>query len=229
MSDLGDEGPAPLRSVDRLVGMGVLLALAAFGVGLAATQPDDGLPSTEPAPAEVVSSVEDALGPGPWAQVAGEWGTADGMVRVVEPAPLQDLNLLLTDVGWVDGRISTTYEDVLAGAGLVFRARSPGDLWVVLPAPAFATWSLEHVVDGEVVTSVPAGLQTVSSGSEVVLQLDGATASLQVAGARPALVLLDDDGRATVDAPAATQAGFWVDSFDSTAPAWSGFSAEAET
>ena len=221
---VGGDAAASLRPIDRLLGAGVLLVLVVFGVGLSVGRggDDGGLPP----PTTLASEpVEQVLGPGPWVEEAGRWGAVDGEVRVVAPAGPLEPSLLLQDTGWVDGTVRTTFADVVAQAGLVFRARGPDDLWVLLPAPAFATWAVERHLGGEVVATLPVGLRPVSDGTTVEVVLSGTTAAVRIGEEQPVVLDLVGTGVAADGTPEATHVGFFADAQRRDAGRWSSFEA----
>jgi hypothetical protein len=207
---------------DRAAGVAVLLGLLVFGVVLSVGQASL---RDEPTDASVAAPVSDLLGDRGWTEVAGEWAAADGQVRVARLAPQGGRNLLVADLGWLDGEVTATFAEPAAGAALVLRYRSPEDFWVLVPAPGYATWAMQHVVAGDAVENVELGLQEVGVDTRVAVSLLGRVAIVTIGDHAPVTVPLDDDGGPAGDEPAATQAGFTVVGFGAEAGRWSTFDA----
>lgn len=221
----GDDA-ARLGGRERILGVRVLLGLVALGVVLSVGQSavQDDPPATELA----VEPIERLAGERPWVEAAGSWGVVDDQLRVVELAPEQGRNLLLADLGWLDGEITAVFAEPVAGAGLVFRARGPDDFWLLVPAPSFSTWAVQHVVDDEAVFSQELGLRTVAPGTRAALSLAGGTVRVTIADGEPTIIGLGDVGGSTDGQPAATGAGLTVAGFGSEASRWSSFEAVRE-
>jgi hypothetical protein len=203
----------------------VVLTVSAAALGACAEE-DQGLPPTPTADvgtAEIGSPrfvLESFATDGPLTAVPGEvvwvsasagWAVADGQVAIADvgASPV----LAVTDLGWSDGAFSVSFPVVAEGAGLVFRYVDVGNYWVVRAAPAYATWNLERVVDGEVTVVGNTGLSAVDAATSVGVVAAGDAIVVLVNG-RP-LARTTDPTHAT-----GTWMGFYATGVPASAARW---------
>lgn len=109
----------------------------------------------------------------PWSEISGAWGIDAGTAQVLEPAATATRSLAIVDMGEPDGSVSATMSAAANGWGLVFRYRGKFNYWIVSAAPKFATYNVQKVVDGELVTVGSLGLAPVGDGAVVRVELRG--------------------------------------------------------
>ncbi len=82
---------------------------------------------------------------------------------------------------------------VRGGAGLVFRYASPADFWQLVPAPAFRTWVVQHVLGGRLAANEDLHVVGAEDGTVVQVELSGTEISVKVSD-QEAIVLDDPAG-----------------------------------
>jgi len=87
-------------------------------------------------------------------------------------------------MGAADGLVQVTQKVDAAGAGLVFRYRNEFNYWVVRSAPKFATWTVEKVLAGKVLSLGNLGSSPVSDGTTISVLMQGAHLEFFVDGFR---------------------------------------------
>ncbi len=113
---------------------------------------------------------------GPW-ETEGEWRIVAGTAYLAAaPTDGTGFALLPGEVG--DGRVAATILGIQGEGGIVARYTGPGDYVSLRPVPDQATWQVEVVAGGEVVSAQQVGLVGAPEGSRVELVLDGSTASV---------------------------------------------------
>ncbi|WCO66462.1 hypothetical protein PO878_18345 [Iamia majanohamensis] len=115
----------------------------------------------------------------PWDTI-GDWRLVDGTAYLADAPGATGFAILPGEV--TDGRVAATVYGIAGEGGIVARYRGPGDYVSLRPVPGQATWRLDVVSGGEVVTSETMGLIGAPEGSRVELVLDGSQVSVIVAG-----------------------------------------------
>lgn len=111
-------------------------------------------------------------GGGPaWRAGAGTWGVMGGEALVSRPtrAPA----VAVVDRGFTGGAVQVRASRVVAGSGLAFAYRGPGQYWAVVAVPAYATWNVVRVREGRQETVANTGLSPVADGTTVAVRTAG--------------------------------------------------------
>jgi hypothetical protein len=204
--DDGTGGDRGLRRSDLIVGAAVLVALLVAAVTFTLLTRDDppsdvvveGAPTDDFNRPQSRDTVGVAANGDSWDPVAGVWGI-DGAQVYLATADLGGArNLLTLDMGSADGTVSAVFSRVRLGAGMVFRYQSPQDFWVILPAPDYGTWIVQHIVDDETVVNENIGLADSPDGTTVSLTLAGTLLKVQINDADAVELEMDDSTDATV-------------------------------
>lgn len=202
-------GPDPGRTRDLVIGVAVLVALAAFAAAVVRVVASDDPGSASPTrldattPADDFDRVDDrrdvgAPSEGSWRVEGGIWGVQDQQLALTGLELDGSPNVLLWDLGSPTGTVGADFSVVRAGTGLVFRWTSADDHWEVVPAPALATWLVRRIVDGQTVVNENVGLVGVADGTQVLVRVDETTASVQVGDATPTVVDLGGPSSASL-------------------------------
>lgn len=185
LDNLGSPGPARLR-LDLPPSSRTCLTQLVLGgpVGAAPPQAHDegqslsmgGVPDTFTGPDNQAT-----LGPGPggagWQEVAGRWGTSGGQAYVSAPAPGRDL-AVVGAAGSVQARLAR----MAPGAGLVFRYQDPANYWYVAAVPAYASWAVIKVVNGQEQVMGKTVLSPVQDDTTVTVASKGNTIDVAIDG-----------------------------------------------
>ncbi|MCB1017663.1 MAG: hypothetical protein KDB10_21430 [Acidimicrobiales bacterium] len=205
--DEDDEGPS---RVVLLVGAAVaFVAIAIVGVLIASGGGDGGgggdgeaaAPSDARTDVAVFGTIDqfdrpDSAGelgdfaPGrPWSADAGTWGIEDGEAYLVESAEFR--NHAVVGLGQGDGGAQVRLDQVVNGAGLVFRYVGPYNYWAVVAVPDVATWNVVKVVDGDQEVVGNTGQSPTADGTTVGVRMRGDTIDVIING-RVRKTIVDD-------------------------------------
>jgi hypothetical protein len=215
-----------LRRRDVLIALAVLVVLVGAGVVVARLvaeeSPDetagllDGVAPTDTFDRQTdLQDVGVAANGDSWNAVSGVWGIDAAQVHLAQGALGGARNLLTLDMGASDGVVAATFARSRPGAGLVFRYAGPDDFWVVLPAPEFGTWVVQHLVDEQIVVNENIGLADTEDGIHVVLEITRTRVAVAVAD-HPAVAV-------QIDPSEASMVGFTSLGYGSNAARWDDF------
>lgn len=130
-----------------------------------------------------------------WFADAGIWGISNGQAYV--SGPDDGRNHAVIDLGEQDGAVRAQLNRVVNGAGLVFRYQSPFDYWAVVAVPAYATWAIVQVVDGEELVVDNTGLSPIADGTAVAVRMEGDSIDIAFNGRVAATIGVADPSEAT--------------------------------
>ncbi len=117
-----------------------------------------------------------------WAAVSGTWGIDDGRAVVTRPNPDGPRSVAVVDMGAADGSLSVQASTLAQGWGLVFRYRGSFNYWMLVASPEYATFNVQKVVDGAVVSIGTLGLVSTADGTTIRVDLHGTSFDVFVDG-----------------------------------------------
>lgn len=130
-----------------------------------------------------------------WAVVGAPWAIESGQARVAK-ADAGKRSVAVVDAGIADGVVQVTFAKVVAGGGLVFRFKDPGDFFAFTAAPKFGTWNLQKTSGGTITNLGNVG---------IIGATDGTTISVRFVGDQITVTVNGVDQRAYVDGDLTTE------------------------
>lgn len=101
----------------------------------------------------------------------GNWRVADGSARLAAVTSPDEPYLAITQGPAGERMVKVEMATMGGGAGLVFAYRDASDYWAVVATPAFASWQVWRVVDGEAAVVASLRLATIADGTEVAVHI----------------------------------------------------------
>lgn len=115
-----------------------------------------------------------------WRAVRGGWAVALGEAYPASPAPGRSLAVVALGQG--DGAAQVRVARLTQGSGVVFRYRDPSNYWYVAAVPAYGSWSVVKVLDGQEQTVANTGTSSVKDGTTVGVRFQGQTIDVAIDG-----------------------------------------------
>ncbi len=154
-----------------------------------------------------------------WHAESGTWGIASGQAVVYSPG--EGADFATVGAAWPDCVVQVRLTKVAPYAGLVFRYRDPANYWAVVAAPAYSTWVIVRVADGQTTQMGNTGLVSTGDGTTVGARMRGATVDILVDGKIMTTV-------ASPPSPGADKVGLTADGADATHARFDDFSVVPE-
>lgn len=115
-----------------------------------------------------------------WRAVTGGWAVALGQAYPASPAPGRSVAVI--GLGQGDGAVQVRVVQMVQGAGVVFRYRDPANYWYVAAVPAYGSWAVVKVVDGNEEVVGNTGPSPVGDGTTVAVRFQGPRIDVAVDG-----------------------------------------------
>lgn len=119
----------------------------------------------------------------PWDQVSGTWLVRGGAAVVGTANEAGARTAAVVDLGSADGAVAVTARQMVSGLGVLFRYQDPFNYWFLTAAPAFGTWKLQRLQEGEVIVVGSIGLAEAVDGTTVEVRFEGRTITTFIDGA----------------------------------------------